>query len=182
VAEQTQGTTSRAGSIPITVIQAVGVRVYGRVVGPLHPALALSNLSLTVNRSAAGQFGGAVDAGVKFSVRNAGNTVLSPATGVVLTTPFGTAARRTLPMSELLPGSSQAYSMTFSGLSAYGHLRAEVRATSGRAEASAATTAWVVPWALFIVILGALIMIVIVIRARRHKRIVAPPPPGPETP
>jgi hypothetical protein len=179
VAEQTQGTTSRAGSIPITVIQAVGVRVYGRVVGPLHPALALSNLSLTVNRSAAAQFGGAVDARVGFSVRNAGNTVLSPATSVVLSTPVGTAARRTFTVNELLPGSAQAYSMTFSGLNAYGHLRAEVRATSARAEASGAATAWVVPWALFVVILGALMMIVIVVRARRHRHNAAPPPQSP---
>lgn len=113
VAEETQGTTSRSGSVPITVLQAVGVHVYGRVVGPLHPRLAVGHLSLSLGDSVATQFGGSVDAHVRFSVTNPGNTVLSPAATVELTTPFGTAARRTLTVGQLLPGNSLAYAVGF---------------------------------------------------------------------
>ena len=49
VAEETQGTTAKQGSIPVTVIQAVAVRVYGRVKGPLKPELSVSQMKLAVD-------------------------------------------------------------------------------------------------------------------------------------
>jgi hypothetical protein len=172
VAEDTQGTTSPRGTVPITVIQAVGVRIYGRVAGPLHPKIALTHLSLNVSNSAVALFGGSVGARVKFTVQNFGNTILSPLTNIVLTTPFGTAARRTFTINELLPGNSLEYSLSFPGVSAYGHLRAEVSIRGDGVNASGVATAWVLPWGLFAIILVALLALgAFVVRLRRRRRI-----------
>ncbi len=133
VAEQTQGTTSNSGSVPITVVLAVGVRVYGRVVGPLDPALAIRHMSLAVHNSVASAFGGSVEAHVNFAVTNGGNTVQSPLAQVELTTPFGTASRRTFTINQLLPGNTLRYSLDFPGISAFGHLRATVEIRGARA-------------------------------------------------
>jgi hypothetical protein len=170
VAEQTQGTTSHAGSVPITVLQAVGVRVYGRVVGPLRPHLSLRQVSLSVNNSAATQFGGTVDAHVGFTVVNSGNTVLSPRASVELSTPFGTAARRRFTLNPLLPGSSVPFALSFPGVNPYGHLHAQVQVTSARTTATGAATAWALPWALLAIILVVLVVLVLVIRNRRRRR------------
>jgi hypothetical protein len=169
VAEQTQGTTSRAGSVPITVIQAVGVRIYGRVVGPLHPGLALREVSLSVNSSAAAQFGGSVGAHLGFTVVNSGNTVLSPRASVELSTPFGTAAQRRFSLNQLLPGSSVPFALNFPGVNAYGHLRAEIHVTTAETTATGAATAWALPWALLAIILVLVVVLVLVIRNRRRR-------------
>ena len=78
VAEQTQAAPSQSGSVHIGVLQAVGVAVFGHVAGPLHPGLAVTALTVNVDRSIASQFGGPVDATVKYSVTNTGNQNLKP--------------------------------------------------------------------------------------------------------
>jgi len=174
VAEGTQGVTSPHGSVPITVIQAVGVRVYGRVVGVLHPRLELSNVSLRATDSAAAQLGGSVDARVHFTVHNAGNIILSPVANVVLTTPFGTAGRRIITINQLLPGSSLNYSLTFPGLEAYGHLRAEVKVAGQGSKTTGVATVWVLPWALLVLVFVSLVVLGLVsvrIRRRRQRRV-----------
>jgi hypothetical protein len=172
VAEETQGTTSYAGSVPITVVQAVGVRVYGRVVGPLHPRLVLRELSLSVMSSAVTEFGGAVDAHLHFDVTNSGNTVLSPRTTVDLKTPFGTAARRTFTINQLLPGNSLTYTLSFPDVDAYGRLQAEVAVTGVRAMAAGSVTEWTLPWALLSVILLVLLTLPAwaLLRLNRRRR------------
>jgi len=171
VAEDTQGATSHAGSVPITVIEAVGVRVYGRVVGPLHPRLVVPQMSLSTTRTVATQFSGSVDARVAFRVHNAGNTVLSPVVHVVLRTPLGTAAQRSFIVNDLLPGSSLGYSLAFGGVNTYGHLHAEVTVSAVRATASATASAWALPWALFvIVVLVVVLLAFVMVHRRRHRR------------
>lgn len=176
VAEQTQGTPSSAGSVPITVVQAVGVRVYGRVVGPLQPRLAVSGLSLSVTSPVTAQFGGPADAHVAFSVRNPGNTVLNPVATVVLSTPLGTAARRSFTVNQLLPGSSTRYTLAFLGVNTAGHLRATVTVTSPHTGASAEVATWLVPWALLAVVVVGLALLgwLLVRRRRRRRRNAAP--------
>ena len=175
VAEDTQGTTTKSGSVPVTVIEAVGVRVYGRVVGPLHPELALSHVSLHVSESAGAQFGGSVDTYVRFTLRNSGNTVLSPRTRVVLASPFGTAAQRSLRIDELLPGSAVSYAVTMGGIGAYGHLQARVTAASAPVSASATAAAWLLPWGLLVILVLLLLLLcagvwLLVRRLRRRRR------------
>jgi hypothetical protein len=171
VAEDTQGITSQSGSIPITVVQAVGVRIYGRVSGPLDPKVSIAGLSLTVNRSVASQFGGSVDAKVRFQVRNLGNTVLSPQTRLVLTTPFGTAASRRLRGDQLLPGSSLSYSITFRSVNTYGHLRAQAVSTAIGTRASADAAAWTIPWVLLLLLIIIVLFFAgLTIRKGRRKK------------
>jgi hypothetical protein len=160
VAEQTHGRTSNAGSAPITVVQAVGVRVYGRVVGPLHPRLTLRQLALSVASSVASELGAGADARLSFVVDNPGNTVLSPVVTVKLTTPLGTAARRNLTINQLLPGNSLSYTLTFPGVNPYGHLRAEVSAVGVGVAAAGSATAWALPWALFALVLVVLALVI----------------------
>jgi hypothetical protein len=173
VAEETQGTTSRAGSTQITVVQAVGVRVYGRVVGTLQPSLSLRQVSLSVRTSTATQFGGTLRADVGFVVVNTGNTVLSPRTTVVLSTPFGTAARRTF-ANQLLPGHSVPFAVTFPGVNAYGHLHASVQVAIAHATETGTATAWALPWALFGVVLVAIVLLFVALRARRRRKAKRP--------
>ena len=169
VAEDTQGTTSQSGSIPVTVIQAVGVRIFGNVSGPLHPKLSIAGLSLIVNRSAASQFGGSVQAKVRFRIRNLGNTVLSPQTRLALTTPIGTAGSRRVRAGLLLPGGSLNYSVTFRSVNTFGHLRAQVVSTASGTRASAAAAAWTVPWALLVLVVFVFLLFVgLIIRLRRR--------------
>jgi hypothetical protein len=174
VAEETQGTTSRAGSTQITVVQAVGVRVYGRVVGTLKPSLSLRQVSLSARTSTATQFGGTLRADVGFVVVNTGNTVLSPRTTVVLSTPFGTAARRTFAVNQLLPGYAVPFSVRFPGVNAYGHLHASVQVAIAHATETGTATAWALPWALFGVVLVAIVLLFVALRARRRRKAKRP--------
>ena len=172
VAENIQGTTSKSGSVPVTVIQAVGVRVYGRVVGPAHPGLTLSQLSLSVRQSAATELISSVGIRVAFRVHNSGNTVLSPIATVLLTTPVGTAARKSFVVNEILPDSTLAYSLGFSGLNTYGHLRVQVSVNGQGANARGVSTVWTIPWALFVLGVLAIASVVwIVVRRRRKRRV-----------
>jgi len=169
VAEETQGTASHSGSVPITVLEAVGVRVYGRVVGPLHPQLAVEHATLSLKSSGATQFGGSVDAEVRFTVTNPGNTVLSPVATVQLTTPFGTAAQRTLTIGQLLPGNSLVYALAFPGVTPYGHLTAAVTVSASDATATTTLMAWVLPWPILVMgILAAVLVVTLLVR--RHRR------------
>jgi hypothetical protein len=171
VAEETQGVTSASGSVPITVVQAVGVRIYARIVGPLHPQIDIPHLSLRVASSVTSQLDARVTARVRFTVRNAGNTVLSPGARVVLTTPFGTADRRTLLIDQLLPGSSLHYSLRFLGVNTFGHLNAEVTLSTPQVRAVASESVWTVPWALVALILLVLTLLVgTLIRLRRRRQ------------
>jgi Bacterial protein of unknown function (DUF916) len=176
VAEQTQGTSSHAGSLPITVLEAVGVRVYARVVGPLHPRLSLHDTSLTVQQSAATPFTAGFTAQVCFTVTNSGNTVLSPSATVQLTTPLGTAARRTLSVGQVLPGNSLRYSVRVAGVRAMGRVHAEIEVADGSVRAMQDESAWAAPWALF----GLVVLLVVMaaqtwIRYRRRRRTGVPP-------
>jgi hypothetical protein len=167
VAEQTQGTTSNQGSVPVTVIQAVAVRVYGRVKGPLKPQLSVRNTSMTLSRPTSSQFGGPVTARVRYTLTNAGNEVLSPEAKVALTTPFGTAAHRSIEVGQLLPGNTLTYSLAFPGLAALGHLRAQVTVTAGLARTTSTVAAWALPWGL--IIIAIVVLMILLFLALRHR-------------
>ena len=106
---------------------------------------------------------------------NSGNTVLSPMATVQLSSPVGTTATKRFVVNEILPGSSLAYSVRFSGLTTYGHLRVEVSVVSQGAEASRVSMVWTVPWALLV--LGAFAIAFaawMAVRWRRKRRWTSP--------
>ncbi len=171
VAEETQGTTANKGSIPVTVIQAVAVRVYGRVKGPLKPQLNVSQMTLQVNRSTASQFGGSIDTKVAFTLTNSGNEVLTSKAKVALTSSFGGGAQRSIEVGQLLPGNTLHYSVVMNGVSALGHLKAQVTVAAPQASATESKSAWVLPWGLtFVVVAIVLALCLLVIRALRRRR------------
>lgn len=173
VAEQTRGTTSEQGAIPVTVIQAVAVRVYGRVRGPLTPRLALSKTSMNIVRTTTSDLGGLVSAQVKFTVTNSGNVVLTPQGLVSLDVPFHSASHRSIDVGQLLPGNSINYSVVFPAVHAFGHLHAEISVTGSHAQARASVSAWAIPWVLIaiaVLLVLVLITLFLVRRSRRKKR------------
>jgi hypothetical protein len=174
VAEQTQGTTAQEGAIPVTVIQAVAVRVYARVRGPLHPRLTERKTSLALSRPTSSEFGGSVSARVHFTVSNSGNVVLTPHATLSLVTPCGRAARRSFDVGQLLPGNTLSYSLAFHGLSPLGHLRAEVTVTASHAKATGWAAQWALPWGLIaiaaLVVLTAIVLLLRGIGRRRRRR------------
>lgn len=173
VAEETTGTRARAGSVPITVLEAVGVRIYAQVRGPLRPKLSISHASMTLERPLASQFGGAVTATVRLRVRDAGNTVLTPRVRVSLRSPFGSTGRTvaaTLP--QLLPGAAVTPSLRIPGVLPYGHLQATVSVVAPSARARVTLSRWVAPWglvAIVAVLVVVLVLAVVALVRRRHR-------------
>ena len=169
MAEETQGTQSSSRSLPVTVLQAVGVRIYARVSGTIRPGLAVRGTSVSVSGGAASSFGGSVSAKVRFTVTDTGNTVLNPHATVALSTPFGNA---TAPVSafvgQLLPGSSVSTAVTFPDVTPWGHLHAGVTAATEDLKATGSASSTVVPWGL--VAIAAVVLVALVLAGRRWRR------------
>lgn len=155
VAQSTQVAIRRYGPIGVAVIQAVGTRVYGRILGPLHPALSVTSTSLRIDRSLVSQFGGAVRAGVAFSVKNTGNVPLSPTAVASLSALIGgTAASWKERVPQVLPGSSLTVTEPARSIVPWGSLAAHVLLRSAQAGATGQTSSLVVPWGLVLVVLA----------------------------
>jgi len=178
VAEETTGTPAKAGAVPITVLEAVGVRVYARVRGPLHPRLSLAHLSVEIPRPLSSQFGGQVTARVRLSLRDVGNTVVTPTVRVSMTNPLGrTGSKVRVALPELLPGSSLTPTLLVPGVAPLVHLRTSVSVVAAGARAGVTRQSWAVPWGL--VALAALFVLLVVLalvvfrrRRRRRRRLV----------
>jgi hypothetical protein len=183
VAEETQGATSKHGSVAITVLQAVGARVYGRVAGPLHPDLSVVSTSITTTSSIAGEFGGPVDAKVTYSVENTGNENASPKVKVSLSPLFGSGPKsRTVQLPQVLPGSTVAFSETFKNVLPLGDLSASVTASALGVSTNGSTSTAVIPWGLVAVVIVLIGLIWLYYwRKRRLRRLAAvgPPPAQP---
>jgi hypothetical protein len=106
------------------LVQRVGSRVFVRVVGPLRPALAVSNVGLTFHY-AKNPFGDGT-ATVTYSVRNTGNVALGGAQTLKVAGLFGASAiAQKLPQIPLLlPGSAVQLSVVVPGV------RPEIRETA----------------------------------------------------
>ena len=181
VAEQTVGTQSKHGNVPVTVIQAVGVRVLGRVQGPLTPKLTVAPPTLTVHSSTGTYFGGSADAVASVHVVNSGNVVLTPVAHLIVSDSFGTVAHRTIPIGPLLPGQSVTTHGAITGIEARGHLVTKVSVAAAGAHAVSATSSqWLIPWALVGLVLAVVLLVVfLVVRWwRRRRRRAAPPGRG----
>ncbi len=158
VAEQTTGSYKQSGEVGVSVLQAVGVRIYARVDGPLRPALRVEHLHVATTRSAEGLAGGPVDVTVSFDVRNAGNVLLTPTERASVQPWFGSTRRSpadTLP--QLPPGSVLRVVHHYRALEPFLHLEARVSVTAPGATARATSDTLVVPWVLVAIVLGLLV-------------------------
>jgi hypothetical protein len=172
VAEQTTGTPAAQGRVPINVVQAVGVRVYGRVRGPLVSRLGVRPPHLAVNHTTAALFGANTGAVVTVQVANEGNVVLTPFGYLQVTATFGTTTSRRFSVGPLLPG--EAVTRYFSvSVRAAGEVTSVVRVTATGAHASASDSQWSVPWGLLGAVLLVLLLVVFTILRLvrgRHRR------------
>ncbi len=178
VAEETTGTPSSIGSVPINVVQAVGVRVLGRVRGPLVARVAVRSPDVAIKRSMASLFGASTDAVVTVRVENRGNVVLTPVAHLKITGTFGTAATRTITLGPLLPREAVTRRYTVS-VRPIGSLEAQVSVAATGTHSSAATSQWAVPWGLVAIVFLILVLAVLTLvrwRRRRRQAEAAPTP------
>ncbi len=179
VAEETTGTPSSQGSVPVNVVQAVGVRVYGRVTGPLVTHLGVSKPHVAVDGTTGALFGSSTNAVVTVRVKNSGNVVLTPVAHLKVTSTFGTTTTRTFSTGPLLPGESVARRFTVP-VRTTGRLEAQLSAAASGARATASTSQFNLPWGLIILVLVLVVGLVLTLvlrrqRRRRAKRATEPP-------
>lgn len=148
--------------------QALGVRVYARVAGPVTPLLSVQNFTA----DASGKplpivAGGTTD--VSFLVTNTGNVRLAPTAQVVLTTWFGREVGRSpaQELTEILPGQSVKFDAAIEGSSFVGPVYARLNLVSPDAVAGADATDWVIPWGWIIALLVILVLAIVVRVLRR---------------
>ena len=177
VAEATSGTTSSRGSVPITVIQAVGVRVYGRVQGATMRRLAVEKPAVHVESSVAAAFGGSSRVTITVRVANRGNVVLTPVAHLQLRSTFGSVETQTFELGPILPGESVTthHSAT---VHVTGQLRATVSVAAGSTRASARSSAWSLPWGLLMVLLVLLALVALFAMRKWGRRQGRPEPVG----
>jgi hypothetical protein len=155
--------------VSIEAIEAVGVPVYGRVKGALNPHLAVSSVAIRVTRSLASQFGGPVDATVRYSITNTGNENLSPTVTVSLSTLTGGPPTQHVKVARILPGSTVTLFHRFDGVDPFGYLKATVVVHGGGTQATGSSTVVVLPWGLLGIVVIVLLVGFLVVRAVRRR-------------
>lgn len=162
----------------------VGVRIYLRVVGPLHPSLTIKHLSVsyhgTVNPFGTGK------ATVKYTVANTGNVALAGRQTVTITSLFGTlATTRPHSIVNLIPGQSQQVSATLDGIPPAGPIDAHVtlvpavpkgtttephpKLPHGVATVRQSTGTWAGPWLQFVLFVIVVILVALFHRWRKRR-------------
>jgi hypothetical protein len=169
VAEETTGTPSSQGSVPVNVVQAVGVRVYGRVSGPLVTHLGVAKPHVAVNDTTGALFGSSTNAVVTVKVENRGNVVLTPVAHLKVTSTFGATTTRTFSTGPLLPGESVARRFTVP-VRTTGRLQAQLSAAGSGARATVSSSQFNLPWGLIVLVLVMLVGLVLTLVLRRRRR------------
>jgi hypothetical protein len=169
VIESTTGTTTVHGSLSVTVLQAVAVRVYGRVQGKLVRSMAVTHLSVSPQTSVSSLFGFGTPSKVTFTVANTGNVRLASVASVSLKPLIGGAAgTKVVQIPQLLPDNSVTYTLPFKSVIPFGQLTANVHLTAAGSTSTGSSSALVIPWLLLLVL--ALIVALIVWSRRRRRR------------
>ncbi|HYS36031.1 MAG TPA: DUF916 domain-containing protein [Pseudonocardiaceae bacterium] len=169
----------------VTREDRVGVAVYLRVAGPLHPALSVESASTNGYHDTVNPFGGGSTT-VSYTVHNTGNVRLSGNQEVTVTGLFGIPLATVHPttLQQVLPGDSVRVVAHLSGVFPAGPLDVHVKVTPVEvpgsphltvplAAGSYTVSIWATPWAQ----LGLLILLVAAafgvrwwLRGRRRRR------------
>jgi hypothetical protein len=140
----------------VTLDRRTGTRVYLRVAGPLHPALAVTKAHSVYHASVDPRKG---DLDVTYVVRNVGNVRLGATQEITVKNVFGRSMKSATPkaIAELLPGNEVQLTRHFSGVAATVRVGARIRLRptsfdgSGAAKAEATprtASTWAFPWLL----------------------------------
>jgi hypothetical protein len=148
------------------------VRIYARIAGPLHPALAIPAFSAHRTHDVGALVGGKIDETITYTVKNSGNVRLTPLAYLKVSPLFGSAVslpRQQLP--ELLPGSSITFQDHVKDVRPFGRVHAELFVQARRnASARASTNQLVIPWILLAIVVLIIGGTVLWIRRRRRAR------------
>ena len=179
VAESTTGVTQSHGGVKVTVLQAVGSRVYSRVAGPLHPSLQVAAMHITTSGGVGTLFGGPVHGVVQVTLTNTGNQALAPRfTGSISPLIGSSLQLKPLQMDLVLPGNTVTATLPYGSIVPVGRLTANVKVTAGSVALTPSTSTFVIPWLLLLVI--AIVIVAVVVLVRRRRSQAGPPEGGPE--
>lgn len=155
------------GNLDVQLRRRVGARVYVRVEGPLDPALSVTRLEVDSHQAAVPFLTGRGGVDVAYTVRNTGNTRLTPEARVELVGPFGLTVHRgkAEQLPELLPGGSVNQTVHVDGLPPLGRLSLRVVVTSDEADTRSSHTIWALPWAWLAIV----VLLVVTWRWRRRR-------------
>jgi hypothetical protein len=108
----------------------VGVAVYLRVAGPLHPVLGVESMSVSGYHGTVNPFGGGGTT-VSYTVHNTGNIRLSGTQTVTVTGPFGVTLATVHPaaLEQVMPGGTVRVRATLTGIFPAGPLTVRVNVT-----------------------------------------------------
>lgn len=152
IAESTAPNVANNGNVQINQIEAVGVRFYARVRGPLYPALQVTGLSISTSSGVGGLLGGRVNTRIRYTVVNTGNVRLDPTAVLRISPLLGSAAHKSRKLPELLPRGSATVQEQFSGIEPALVLQASVSVSATGAVAAASATDLVIPWLLVAIV------------------------------
>jgi hypothetical protein len=170
VLEPTRSTLSKTGAVQVHQIDAVGVRVYARVRGPLTPSLAITSLHINEKKSVGSLFGGGTTATATYTVTNTGNVNLIPTGQLTLNAVLGSSHKQVTLIPQLLPGGSATISQTFKVAPSV-ILRAHLTVTAPpNVTTTASATSVNIPWLLLAVIVALLGGLYWWRRRRRQQR------------
>jgi cobalamin biosynthesis Mg chelatase CobN len=150
----------RHGNVQVAIREALGVRVYLQVAGPLRPGLEVTDVSL--GRSGVGPLiVGGGRAVASYDVMNIGNTRLDATANARIVDEFGHTVHRfaPAPLLALLPGARVRLTDPWNA-ERVGRFRLVVTVNSGSTTASGQAVMWIVPWLvvlLIVVIMGTLV-------------------------
>ncbi len=156
-----RGSTTTATGQRVAVEHRVGVPLYVRVAGPLHPRLAVVGIQSHYHRSALGLGGGSLD--LTYRVVNVGNVRLAGHQQVEVEGPFGWVLKRKAhaDVPELLPGGSVSGHLHLTGVLPTVRVSSVVTVHPFSKQgalrpppptASASSSVWAVPWLLLVVL------------------------------
>ncbi len=162
-------TVNDAGQVKIHTVQAVGVRVYGRVAGKLTRSLDVTSMDVSTTSGIGSLFGGGVDTDVTYKVVNTGNTRVQPHATLSVSPLFGGSTdAKPIPLPELLPHGSAIVHQHVSSVMPFGRATAKVTITSEAPTVTAEASAWVIPWFLLLIVVLLVALLAWWLRRRRR--------------
>ncbi|HTR71287.1 MAG TPA: DUF916 domain-containing protein [Mycobacteriales bacterium] len=162
----------KSGALQIHQIDAVAVRMYARVRGPLSPSLSVTSVHLDPSRGGAALFGAGSNVNVSYTVTNTGNVNLTPTADLSVSAVLGSTHHRTSVIPQLLPGGSATIHQEISGVKPSVILHSKVVVTAKHTAGEASASVWNIPWLLLAIIVA---IIAAIVWYRRRRRGTAPP-------